>query len=178
MNLLSNVGIVKYGTRAFKLRVRCIPAMLILIRCFFNTKKYILNWTVIYFKIKIEEHNETLFFRACFWPFLNSLNYKTRLLAAVNFCHWRFTFLFYPGLYKSFFNCFSCQEPTVPLVLLQRKSLWKIWMKKNFFFVDVFCSKIANEEIWPQQKHMISIFRNVHKVKRSFRKITFHYVVS
>ena len=53
-----------------------------------------------------EQHNETLFFRACVWPFLNSLNYKTRLLAAVNFCHWRFTFLFHPGLYKSFFNHF------------------------------------------------------------------------
>ena len=34
-----------------------------------------------------EQHNETLFLRACFYPFLNSLNCKTRLLAAVSFCH-------------------------------------------------------------------------------------------
>ena len=36
---------------------------------------------------KREQDNETQFFRACLKPFLNSLNYKTRLLAAVNFFH-------------------------------------------------------------------------------------------
>ena len=35
-------------------------------------------------------HNEMLFFWVCFWFFQDSTNFKTCLLAAVNFCHWRF----------------------------------------------------------------------------------------
>ena len=42
-------------------------------------------------------HNEMLFFWVCFWFFQDSTNFKTCLLAAVNFCHWRFRWIFHPS---------------------------------------------------------------------------------
>ena len=42
-------------------------------------------------------HDEMLFFWVCFWFFQDSTNFKTCLLAAVNFCHWRFRWIFHPS---------------------------------------------------------------------------------
>ena len=57
------------------------------------------------------------------WRFQNSLNYKTRLVAAVNVYHWRFSLIFHPGHYKSFFDYFSGRGPAIPLAFLQRRIL-------------------------------------------------------
>ena len=45
-------------------------------------------------------HNETLFSWVFFWLSPKSSNYKTRLLAAVDFYHWGASLIFHPGLYK------------------------------------------------------------------------------
>ena len=79
-----------------------------------------------------EQHNEIIFFRACFWSFQNSLNYKIRLLAAVNVCHYKFSLIFHPGHYKSFFDYFSGRGLAVPLAFQQKISL-KNMHEKNYF---------------------------------------------
>ena len=95
-----------------------------------------------------EQHNETLFFRACFWPFLNSLNYKTRLLLRSTFVIEDLDFYSIP-----FFNYFRGKGPAIPIAFIFTKKIrLKSMREKNYFFVDDFCSKIANEESWPQQK--------------------------
>ena len=77
-------------------------------------------------------NNETLTFWACFWPFLNCLNYKKCLLAAVNFCHWRFSFIFYLRIHRSIFDYFWAQGPLFCLHSYKEHPLEKYgW--KNYF---------------------------------------------
>ena len=72
--------------------------------------------------------------------------------------------------FSNFTSCFltisRAERPPLRLQLYKenpfQKHAWKI------FFVDLLLVEIANDESWPQQKHMISILRNLHKVKRLF----------
>ena len=81
------------------------------------------------------------FFWVCFWFFQDSTNFKTCLLAAVNFCHWRFRWIFHPSFLIVIFDNFSGRRPAVPLAFCQQKSLTKMCRKKIIFLQMVFFTK-------------------------------------
>ena len=126
---------------------------------------YVLDWELLKNR---EQHNETLFFRACLWPFLNSLNYKTRLFAAVNFCLWRFTFLLYSGLQfmSRFLTVFRVEGPQkIPFKNMNRK----------FFLVDEFYSKLLIKKV-DRSKNTRFLFCEIFIKSKGLSK-KFHFIM-
>ena len=64
-----------------------------------------------------------------------------------------------------FLTIFRAEGPSFRLHIYKETPLKN--MHENFF-CRLLLVKIANDEISPQQKHMLSILRNLHKVKKSF----------
>ena len=52
--------------------------------------------------------------------------------------------------------------------ILLAKTPYKNVQEKNSFFTNGLFYKMVNDESWPQQKHILFILRNLHKVKMSF----------
>ena len=48
-----------------------------------------------------------------------------------------------------------------------KENLFRNIQAKKLFFCRRLLLEIVNEESWPQQKHMISILRNLHEVTQS-----------